>query len=520
MNFRLFFEARQEFIDKIHSAIEKVDERPFKELFGNNERFLVKVFNPKFEKAFNNFGYTAYAYDQKNRTINDRPYAKWIKAVISNAKERIDKDIREILKDKNIYAAPIMSARSIYHPLWTIYDADGSLFNNLELPDALADKMFEQTDELTIRNNFKYKIKNKEMLIDFIKANWKEIENNSSQITPMEFKHINGARKIKQIIDQNNIYYYLLFSRHPIDVLRMSDHKGISSCHKLDGGSYAHCAIADAKNDGGIVYLVKGSDGQKVRDKLNDKEIFHDDERDTGLIRPIGRIRLRRFVDLQTGDDFAVPTTLQSEQKYGLFTKEIYSNLLEYVQKHQKIYANPPDANYAAENIVLVGGEYSDESIGNLLHNFFGKTDYSDVKHKSKNVVNWDEEISDILQNMPKSKFAKNVNIINRTHYILVWYEVHMKIPKDITLVQLSRYADNPSLYTTQVFENMLSRWRTIYGNNAQEESKYDISEMPEHYIIKMTIQKLLDDPEELRPIFDDFIDIGKYYLEKGCLPV
>ena len=90
--------------------------------------------------------------------------------------------------------------------------------------------------------------------------------------------------------------------------------------------------------------------------RKNDKrpatlDLFVDDDRGTGFIRPMGRIRLRRFIDIETGSDFAVTSTLQNEQKYGLFTEEIYTVALTYVREHQDIFHNPPNPKYATDNI-------------------------------------------------------------------------------------------------------------------------------------------------------------------------
>jgi len=50
--------------------------------------------------------------------------------------------------------------------------------------------------------------------------------------------------------------YSILLSRHPIDVLRMSDIDDIKSCHSEAGG-YFQCAVAEAKGHGPIAYLVE-----------------------------------------------------------------------------------------------------------------------------------------------------------------------------------------------------------------------------------------------------------------------
>ena len=50
--------------------------------------------------------------------------------------------------------------------------------------------------------------------------------------------------------------YSIVLSRHPIDVLRMSDISNIRSCHS-EHSEYFHCAVAEAKGHGPIAYLVE-----------------------------------------------------------------------------------------------------------------------------------------------------------------------------------------------------------------------------------------------------------------------
>jgi hypothetical protein len=51
----------------------------------------------------------------------------------------------------------------------------------------------------------------------------------------------------------------ILLSRHPVDVLRMSDVGDITSCHR-EGTEYFKCAVEESKGNGLIAYLVKTED--------------------------------------------------------------------------------------------------------------------------------------------------------------------------------------------------------------------------------------------------------------------
>jgi hypothetical protein len=112
---------------------------------------------------------------------------------------------------------------------------------------------------------------------------------------------------------------------------------------------------------------------------------------------------------VQTGKDWAVPTKLWDEQKYGFFTQELYQIVLQYCRSHQQIFNDPPDAEYAEENVILVGGNYSDETLDELLNNFFGKDLYSygSIKHMSGHYIGWQEELNMIVTRANSLKFHK-----------------------------------------------------------------------------------------------------------------
>ena len=63
----------------------------------------------------------------------------------------------------------------------------------------------------------------------------------------------------KSFAGEDGSLYSIVLSRHPIDVLRMSDISNIRSCHS-EGSEYFHCALAEAKGHGPIAYLVKTED--------------------------------------------------------------------------------------------------------------------------------------------------------------------------------------------------------------------------------------------------------------------
>ena len=102
--------------------------------------------------------------------------------------------------------------------------------------------------------------------------------------------------------------FVTILSRHPVDVVRMSDMNNIRSCHRREGG-YFQCAVAESRGHGPIAYLVPRKQFEQYFDvdlsetnpedvdlDAGGEEIFEDDNRGVPGLRPEGRVRLRKFV--------------------------------------------------------------------------------------------------------------------------------------------------------------------------------------------------------------------------------
>jgi hypothetical protein len=393
MRFYQFFEARENNLRGIKDFIDNKGGRPFKDLFGDKDRFLVKVYNPTLSKAIKKVEYLNIdKFDWKKRTYEGTPVSTFLKKrkeiLLASIPEK-----EEALKEyKNIYKQDLTLLRDqiiMHEPVIEEYSdnrlsvkdmnrADLGVFNPKDLEGISMNNWTEKDVNIYMDAIFDGKEQGY--------MRWRPVEHHRVSFNgfyrQMRIKpqmEIQQLSEIKQCINQNNIYYYLLFTRHPIDVLRMSDHKGISSCHRLNGGAYEHCAISDAKNAGGVVYLIKGSDGKKVSENLQDQEVFADKDRDIGGIVPIGRTRIRCFVDTKTGEDFAVLAKYTKEQHYGVFTEDIYNVALDYIRKNQSIFNNKPDPDYACKYIVMAGGDYTDNATpSGLMNRFFQTNDYDD----------------------------------------------------------------------------------------------------------------------------------------------
>jgi hypothetical protein len=177
--------------------------------------------------------------------------------------------------------------------------------------------------------------------------------------------------------------YVVVLSRSPIDVVRMSDHRNISSCHS-QGGSYFYCAIQEAITGGAVAYVVNTQDFDELtEEEFQNDEIFVDPDRGVrgagyGL-RPLSRLRVRRLED-DEGNEVAIPDTkIYGNQSIPNF----YNSLKNYLQNKQSITAGDFTGQYEKR-----GGTYYDDQIEELLGNYFSdednkyyRQDFPRVKH-------------------------------------------------------------------------------------------------------------------------------------------
>ena len=114
--------------------------------------------------------------------------------------------------------------------------------------------------------------------------------------------------------------YAMIASRHPIDILRMSDFDEIYSCHSPPSHphhdhSHYRCAVAEAHGHGAVVYVVNKEDLlhatntsnlDSAEQEIQEGEIFGDERRSFEVapfdIEPVSRIRLRQVKFYQPDD--------------------------------------------------------------------------------------------------------------------------------------------------------------------------------------------------------------------------
>ena len=176
--------------------------------------------------------------------------------------------------------------------------------------------------------------------------------------------------------------YVTILSRHPVDVVRMSDMNNIRSCHSRTGG-YFQCAVAESRGHGPIAYLVPREQFEEYFDvDLNEtnpedvdldqggEEIFEDDQRGVSGLRPEGRVRLRKFVSKEDGRMITAP----ERKTYAPHDRATPPNFLKGVTKwamdsQKNVLGDPKKlANeFYKEEWVRHGGSYEDTQDGEVM---------------------------------------------------------------------------------------------------------------------------------------------------------
>lgn len=158
---------------------------------------------------------------------------------------------------------------------------------------------------------------------------------------------------------------WIIFSRHPIDVLRMSDFENIQSCHS-QGGAYFHCAIQEAQGHGLIAYVVSASEYAKVKDRLQDEEIFADkpwepthrraeprEARNIEGAAPLARMRAKEFYNSKLNISIALP----EKKAYGTPVFGFAKTFERWIREKQD--AHLPE-KIIPNDYELAGGYYAD----------------------------------------------------------------------------------------------------------------------------------------------------------------
>ena len=198
-----------------------------------------------------------------------------------------------------------------------------------------------------------------------------------------EYWKKNAAFIKKEINRTDNDKYSIIITRHPMDVLRMSDFDTITSCHSPPSRasayqSYYKCAVAEAQGHGAVAYVVQTEDLlaatntsniDSAEQEIQEGEIFYDDKRAfVGDIEPVSRIRVRH-VRYYEGDE--PPKRWDDGQDVGMPEKKVYgvdipglaNRVTDWARANQEeVIANMPkkDGNVDLNKFMIFGGSYED----------------------------------------------------------------------------------------------------------------------------------------------------------------
>ncbi len=187
--------------------------------------------------------------------------------------------------------------------------------------------------------------------------------------------------------------YAMIASRHPIDILRMSDFEEIYSCHSPPShdhhdSSHYRCAVAEAHGHGAVVYVVSKEDLlhatntsnlDSAEQEIQEGEIFKDSQRIHDPVynmEPVSRIRLRQVKFYQPDDalnssigmgtELAVP----ERRVYGAKMPGIRNRVLSWVKEaYAEDMKNLPMKDGAVDmsRFIKLGGSYEDNGINSLI---------------------------------------------------------------------------------------------------------------------------------------------------------
>ena len=230
--------------------------------------------------------------------------------------------------------------------------------------------------------------------------------------------------------------YSIIYTRHPIDVLRMSDFDNIESCHsptsRGGGGTYYKCAVAEAHGEGALAYVVRNEDlynllndydEEEAKDlqglldfyQSEDKEFFADPERGEGDIKPVSRLRLKQYRSPVAEVGLAVPEERVYGRKFPSFKKAVIQWAKDTQAKEiEKIEAtknseNPEENLFDDDALDLrkwerYGGTYQDTPDSTLFYNLLGYTTVGSARIDSSTEDNlslnssvidqWEQEVN------------------------------------------------------------------------------------------------------------------------------
>ena len=246
--------------------------------------------------------------------------------------------------------------------------------------------------------------------------------------------------------------YVTILSRHPVDVVRMSDMEGIRSCHSR-GGGYFQCAVAESRGHGPIAYLVPREQFEDYFDVNLDEtpaeevdldqggeEIFADDDRGVPGLKPQSRVRLRKFVSKEDGRMLAVPEKRTYSRGNKTAPPGFLKSVVDWARNSQEEAIG--DVNKLANEIsdekwTRYGGHYEDtpdgEIFAQMLEPVASKEEMELFRYAGKmgmqdRVHDIEDEIESELTDMEERVEREAEEVQQRANQTLKHFNVHHEV--------------------------------------------------------------------------------------------
>jgi hypothetical protein len=269
---------------------------------------------------------------------------------------------------------------------------------------------------------------------------------NSLKIDPeKKKKYLDWLAKYKDNLDaalSDISDYVIILSRAPIDIVRMSDHANITSCHSR-GSSYFKCAVQEAVTGGAVAYVVDRDmldyHLKDSVDSLQNDDFFHDADREVRGIRPVARLRVRRV----ESDDGTMDLGVPDDRIYGNssipgFGKYLNEFLKKYQTEEIKNFMDSKGSRWTYR-----GGSYLDTNIATLVNDFVGDDIVNNINHnfddssgESDWATNgWGDELEDI-----KSRYNNQMTYCSIDYYIEADDEHPYIMPSGSCTIDISQF--------------------------------------------------------------------------------
>ncbi len=389
------------FLNEIsQSAINHVLERnsehlPFDDLFDGQLRKVIPINAPIVSKMKDQLQGDGFEVDVKNRkafrTRETQRGPKKVEMKLGKAIGSVEKKYLTLLRDAFTGAGETKQNEKYFKDfVKSLLGLELSEVVHVDIKHLLADIKIKD-DSFSLENHEEITKKSKDYL-EFINLK-KNFEKSGNELDTSD--------------------YSIVITRAPADVLRMSDHSGMDSCH-AEGNDYFQCAITEAIRGGAIAYVVRTEDLEDI--DLKSSEIFSDRDRGIRGIRPLSRIRLRNFAS----DDYSL--AVPEVRSYGENIAGFKSTLTKWARDSQISRFTDEEGNITfpdIEDFVLRGGTYEDTNADELLNNLFDTDDfYGSVESEEDDEeygVNFEEAIEDLASEL--SRYAEQSNTSNVYFY-------------------------------------------------------------------------------------------------------